>query len=164
MKVVFLDLDGVVVCLPLHREPTSTGKLVRGANREAVAQLNEIVRRTGAKVVISSTWRKHHTREQLQDLLDRAGFIGEIIGETPVIYDDLPGGGCTSVDRGREIDQWLQFASIDCATAVESHVVLDDDHDFGPVPPERWVQVQDGWTTGGLKAEHVERAVEVLNQ
>lgn len=159
MKVVFLDLDGVVVCLPLHREPTSAGKLVRGANREAVAQLNEIVRRTGAKVVISSTWRKHHTREQLQDLLDRAGFIGEIIGETPVIYDDLPGGGCTSVDRGREVHAWASGVH-----GLLAYVVLDDDHDLGPLPPSCWVQVRDGWTTGGLKAEHVELAVRVLNR
>lgn len=154
-KYVFLDFDGVVVCLPPERDRTSTGKLVRAANRQAVAHLNEIVRRTGAVVVVSSTWRKHHSIERLQGVLDRAGFVGRVHDVTPVIHDQ---------ERGHEIAWTLSELAFTGLGGVPPYVVLDDDYDLGPLPAERWVHVKDGWMTGGLKAEHVERAVRVLGE
>lgn len=46
---------------------------------DKVLLLNEIVRRTDAKVVISSSWRKLYSIEELIIGLKGCGFIGEII-------------------------------------------------------------------------------------
>jgi hypothetical protein len=149
VKVIFLDFDGVVVCLPLSNDSLPSGKLVRAANRECVARLNELVRRTGAAVVVSSTWRMHHTPEMLTGVLQRAGFIGEVFGTTP----RFPGH-----ERGYEIACWL--AEYGCS----NYVVLDDDGDSANLPARNWILVKDGWYQGGLQDEHVERAVRVLGE
>lgn len=143
MKVIFLDFDGVVCCLPVEWDHTSEGHLVHSLNHPAVARLNEIVARTGAYIVVSSTWRLRQPIEHLRGYLRRAGFVGTVIGVTPHL----------GTERGYEISRWLEDHH-----EVESYVVLDDDGDRGPIPSCRWVLVKDGWRQGGLKAEHVERA------
>ncbi len=169
MKVVFADFDGVLVCLPPERDRlATTGNLVRAANRDCVARLNEIVRRTCAVVVVSSTWRKHHTLEMLRATLERAGFVGEVVDVTPVIMHET---GETQADgwksereapRGEEIAEWIKHGPP--RPMLDSYVVLDDDLDPGPLPLDRWVHVDHGWFDGGLQDEHVERAVRVLGE
>lgn len=153
MRVIFLDFDGVVVCLPKVSDRLKSGKSVRSANPEAVSHLNHLVELTGAKIVISSTWRKHHDIDMLRGTLQRAGFTGEVISVTPDKHDY----GYPEWQRGHEIDLWLRLHP-----KVDSYVVLDDDYDFGPLPEWRWVLVKDGWATGGLKHEHVFKALNIL--
>ena len=62
-KIVFLDIDGVLNS-ELHYVEKSQQQLadeigypLSEISRSAVSLLNQIVEKTGAKVVISSTWR-----------------------------------------------------------------------------------------------------------
>ena len=161
MKIIFLDFDGVVVCLPLvdGKKPITGGR-VRDANRGPVAQLNRIIDATGAKVVVSSTWRKHHPIPHLLGTLARAGFRGEIVSITPdfAFRDKQESGIWQPTPRGEEIRHWLAMHP-----AVTSYVVLDDCFDNGPIPPERWVNVDNGWFDGGLLEHHADAAIKVLN-
>ena len=50
---------------------------------KAVRYLNEIIAYTGAKVVISSTWRHGYTMKELRSILRKNGFDGSVIGVTP---------------------------------------------------------------------------------
>ena len=53
MKVIFLDIDGVLNC---DRTPNPR-KFPYVVDRKLLARFKRIVKRTGAKVVLSSTWR-----------------------------------------------------------------------------------------------------------
>ena len=53
MKVLFLDIDGVLNC-PKTRNPRHFPYVV---DRRLLARLQKLLNRTGAKVVLSSTWR-----------------------------------------------------------------------------------------------------------
>jgi hypothetical protein len=152
VKVIFLDFDGVIVVSPNFREP----------NRGCVARLNEIVRRSGAVVVVSSSWRIIHPLDELRALLLEAGFVGEVIDKTPyVCYEsDTPSRlPIAHASRGREIRTWLGEHP-----EVESYVVLDDDFDYDPLPAGRWVLVKNGIFDGGLQQTHVAKACALLAQ
>lgn len=158
MRVVFLDFDGVVVVLPNEHGHLRTGKLVRNANRAAVAQLNDLVARTGAEVVVTSTWRLHSPIDYLTGTLQRGGFRGRVLDVTPDLDEKDPATGLwRRLERGHEVAAWLK-----AHPAVTHFVVLDDDADRGPIPEHQWILVRDGWLNGGLLPEHVERAAAVL--
>lgn len=145
--VVFLDFDGVVIWERRQKARTSGGKLVAAADRDCVARLNHVLRETGADVVVSSSWRLHHSIPELQGMLDRSGFEGKVIDVTPQL-------GTT---RGFEVYTWLRNHP-----EVTAYVVLDDDSDRGPLTFGRWVVVANGWFKGGLQDQHAELAIRSL--
>ena len=115
----------------------------------SIARLNEIVRRTGAKVVISSSWRIGGGHEPVAAILGRAGFVGEVIDATPVTIALAPG---IEHERGHEIAAWMSERQID------RFVILDDCDDMAHL---RSRLVQTSWSEG-LLDEHVERTVTLL--
>ena len=119
LKVIFLDIDGVVNdadwivsqrdnCL-LKGEQWTTDDAI-DPNRIEI--LNRILVSTGAKVVISSTWRCSSTPAQLQKHLSHFGFQGEIIGFT----DD------NNKSRFTQISDWIDNNSL----IVDDFIILDD--------------------------------------
>jgi Swiss Army Knife RNA repair-like protein len=111
MNIIFLDFDGVLN----DRKWLSQEGTRDDVDPERVRLLNWLVRATDAKIVISSTWRILHTIDELRTILDRAGFIGEVL-------DITPGGGGV---RGPQIQAW-----IDTNQFKGQFVILDDDSDM----------------------------------
>jgi hypothetical protein len=109
-RVVFLDIDGVLAPI---RQWDRYGDL----DPVCIQVLNEIVARGGADVVVSSTWRYGKTVVELQEILDAAGFSGNVVDMTPI--------GAPGADRGAEIATWL------AEHAVDSYVIIDDHVDMG---------------------------------
>jgi Swiss Army Knife RNA repair-like protein len=105
-RVIFLDIDGVLAPI---REWDRYGDL----DRACIELLNEIVARSGADVVISSTYRHNRTVDELQAMLRAEGFAGSVRDKIP---SDLRGA-----TRGEEIAAWL-------ATHDVFHYVIIDDH------------------------------------
>lgn len=89
MKVIFLDFDGVLVTV--HDRYTAGSPF-------CVFNLNRIIEATGAKIVVSSSWRILFEMEELTRFLKEWGVQGEVIGKTPVNHDG---------ERGDEIQAWL---------------------------------------------------------
>jgi hypothetical protein len=118
MKLIFLDIDGVMN----HRKHFVRSRLHDGQEfcPIAVRNLREILKRTGAKIVVSSTWRKMGLTK-IKELFRNYDMQQYIHGITPVIED---------VIRGKEIQQYLIGLS-----DVESYVILDDDDDMGDLLP-----------------------------
>jgi hypothetical protein len=148
IKIIFLDFDGVL---------NPPGGVIRGNPQdltrpkmgpEAIANLNYIIKSTGAKVVVSSTWRRVGVNF-LQAALNNNGFHGEIISTTPFVNRH---------HRGGEIRQWFLYTHI--TQEVDSFVILDDDDDMDPLM-DHLVQTD---PLQGLTRTDAERAIEILNR
>lgn len=149
MKVVFLDFDGVLNSVRWYqtgmKESQCALYYAKKIDPAAVGLLNQLVDRTGASVVISSTWRRFADDVAVRTLRAR-GFMGQIIGKTPEL----------STFRGLEIQSWLSTPPV----PVESFVILDDENDM--VHLEHRL-VQTSFQLGGLQDVHVERAIQILS-
>jgi predicted dehydrogenase len=151
MRVIFLDFDGVLNSDSFFR--ANDGRYVPGAlDPGAVARLTALVARTGAKVVIASTWRLDYTLERIREILAKHGFVGEVIGVTPSIQRVDEDEGCIvrHGPRGLEIQAWIDAQP----EPVEAFVILDDQRDMEHLLPRL---VCTDFATGLLDA-HVEDA------
>lgn len=125
MRIVFLDFDGPIIPQQSHetRRP-----LDKKAWPDSVAALNRITDSTGAKIVVSSTWRKGGLSE-VRRLLKSWGVTGTVVGVTPVLFEKV-GNVWTSAPRGKEIAEYLKRKK-----NMESFVILDDDNDMDELEP-----------------------------
>lgn len=120
MKVIFLDYDGVVNTLwfnDVNGEPRfDFPNDNRVNNTQAIAWLNKLCRETGAKIVVSSTWRLY---DNYKECLYNAGLNKdiEILGRTKNL----------GTARGIEIQDWLDEHQ---ELNIEKFVILDDDMDM----------------------------------
>jgi len=158
--LIFLDFDGVVNCQAWYIE-VGKEELARRGPRDDISEalierLNDIVEETGAKIVVSSTWRKGEAIEDLQGDLDRHGFRGRVIGKTPTIPMKVRKEKEEAHEvRGYEITMWLAKHPEFEGTPF---IILDDESDMGP-----WMShlVQTTWKRG-LEEEHVAEAIRRL--
>lgn len=126
MKVIFLDIDGVL---------SSFGE--RGLCSHRLDIFAALVKATGAVVVLSSTWRHPHCREQRMRLQRELYSRGEIEFHsfTPVLNQPIGSGLLMKgFMRGDEIQAWFNRHP---SLAVQSFVILDDDpnDEMGPLKP-----------------------------
>ncbi len=170
LVVVFLDVDGVlnneVFLRGLddqhrrlgHHETCECYRLERQIDDLAVERLNRLVAETGAKIVISSSWRRILDPPELRWLLVEHGLCAEVVGETP--SGDDPEllevhGYLDRVFRGHEIDLWLRRHP-----EVSRFVILDDGSDMA-MHGSRLVQTD---CEEGLLDEHVDLAIRMLSR
>lgn len=85
-KVIFLDIDGVLVTWKSMQLGLSPIFKVARFDFCCVGELNRITYATGAEIVISSSWRHWN---KINSYMVSEGVCGEIRGKTPLI--DAPG-------------------------------------------------------------------------
>lgn len=168
MKIIFLDIDGVLATI---KSCSNVGRQfpnfdARGTfwphvgfhalDPECVESLNRILNITGAKIVVSSTWRMGDEEDfwDLAEYLHQSGVNGEIIGRTP----NLKRYGRHKVERGTEIQAWINLHK----KPIESFVILDDESDMAHLKC-KLVQSKGGWFEKGLEEHHAEEAIATLN-
>jgi len=139
MKIIFLDVDGVLnsgwTKTPLHY-----------IEKDKFLQLKRIVNETGAKVVVSSSWREHKGfHNLLTDFLNCVDI--EVVGST-AIY----------AKREDEIQAWLKANH----EPIESFVILDD-WDMSETFPDNMVHTV-SYHRMGLDQEFANKAIEILNK
>ena len=159
MKVIFLDIDGVLNSEQFWEEQTQSFRYTAALNEGktddeisvvanfdpvAVEWLNYIVAKTDAEIVVSSTWRSDYN---IQFKLRYAGIKKPMYGITPFSKDR---------HRGTEIKKWL-----DDHPEVTHYVIIDDDNDMLDEQLNNFVQTS--WAEG-LNKECADRAVEILNK
>lgn len=146
MKLIIFDIDG----------PLNGGSIHDGRHflPECVAALNKIIYATGAKLVISSTWRglienKHMDYYGFGKMLRSWGIRGaDVIGHTRPSQSNEP--------RWMQIRDWLKENR--SPDGIRKICILDDDPDaFGGRPGVR--------TAGGvgLTEADADAAIEILN-
>jgi hypothetical protein len=159
MKIVFLDIDGV-----LNSEAWfSTRRAFDRANAAgfpsshldpaAIVRVNEISQATGAGVVLSTSWR---SMEHIGLILYKHGMRVPILGKTPHLGSKTNGGVYRPVDRGHEIQAWM-----DEFVTPDAYVILDDDFDMLPLQREFFIRTD---PKTGLTDGDVERAIKILRQ
>ena len=124
MKVVFLDIDGVL-------NNTSTEETFEDyyfVEDEKVELLKQLVTRTNAKLVLSSTWREGwYARERIENpskSFQSAIRLFEALEKKLSEYDlELLSYTEDFGTRGEEIDLWLKNWK---GEQVESFIILDD--------------------------------------
>lgn len=134
MKLLFLDIDGVLISGKhmdqLQDDGQSSWKVF---DPECVDAFNELVQLTGAKVVVSSTWRYHYeTVEELAQALKDRGVKADIVAFTPRIY----GPDAFSKNREDEILEFLQS----CTPFFGVQWLAVDDHKFMKIKQDHVVQ------------------------
>lgn len=140
-KIVFLDFDGVLNC---EESICALGTRYKFWPA-SIKALNEVLTRTGARIVISSTWREHWTLGENAALLENAGLIrGRVVGKT----------GVSESERGVQIDSWLEKVPY----LVDSFVILDDKDDMA-MHCQRLVRVD---SKRGFDMERARQAIELL--
>lgn len=155
MKLIFLDIDGVLNFTGCRDKIGD----IYFVNDNRVKLLKEIIDRTNAKVVLSSTWRtgwkdreeKRNTQDaedftKLEEKLKEYGI--SLFSYTPVLKNR---------HRGSEIHKWLEQWTKELS--VESFIILDDDTDMKPYSDQL---VQTSYKHG-LSRKNVEKAVTKLN-
>lgn len=184
MKVIFLDIDGVLNSNDwyVYRH----GKMLQGTivkeyplhefDPKAIIRLNRIIRETGAKIIVSSTWRSGKRVQDLQELLNSVGIAGEVIDVTPSMNGTHIQGKRESytIPRGCEIDWCLNkygFSRIGWSTKVQeeflekseikNYVILDDDGDMLFEQTEHFVKTD---ALYGLTDEDADKAIDILNK
>ena len=151
MKVILLDIDGV---LNEDTTPTRTKNRFVFIDKDKLLRLRRIVDTTGAKIVLSSTWRYDRNVPglngdflELQEAFHKVGL--EFYDYTPV--DAL------GVRRGMEIQAWLGLHP-----EVTKFVILDDEFfDFA----ERGLLhrlVKTKFSNGGLTEKLAQKAIDLL--
>jgi hypothetical protein len=149
MKIIFLDIDGVLNCENAYRsgECNYTEWVNHLGDKDhhqsfcswSKDLLNKLIDETNAKIVISSTWRSSGI-EFMKSVWQHEGMHGEIIGLTPNFRGEVDG---YTIPRGCEIDKWLDdsgFRHINWdkdtqqeyinKTSIENYVIIDDDGDM----------------------------------
>lgn len=143
MKILFLDIDGVLNSAHVLEQQQRGDAIDRGM----VERVNQIIRATDCKIVVSSTWRLLHSMGQLKAMLRLHGMIDVVIDRTPDLVDDTH-------NRGDEIEAWLKGHP-----EVSQFVILDDESDMSDVINHL---VQTSFKTG-LQDEHVVKAIDILS-
>lgn len=151
MKVIFLDIDGVLNShqwnMAHYREEKSC--VMVGPEHFCPVSVSNLrwllVSDKDLKIVVSSSWRKIHSLDSIRGMLSVYGICSkDIIDITPCIWGP----------RGDEIRSWL-----DKHSEVTDFVVLDDDCDMTSVK-DKFVQT-DG--EHGFMWKDAQKAADILN-
>lgn len=116
MKVIFLDIDGVLNTafncnkMSLSIGPTGDDYGIL-FDPEAIKFLKRIIDETGAEIVISSSWKYAYSYQEILRMWEDRELPGSVIDVTPNV----------SKHRGDDIDQWLR----ECGH-VTDYVIIDD--------------------------------------
>ena len=150
MKVIFLDVDGVLNSIKDYDEHYKDSEnkpiLYDDVEERPLLLLKELVDKTGAKIVVSSSWRKiEKLYHKLGNALYEYGM--RIYDVTPYRYNK---------DRSDEIYEWLYDKNI------ESFVILDDDN-FKFEESGLGKYLIKTTYDDGLRTEHIEKAIKILN-
>jgi len=153
MKIIFLDIDGVLNSHDFFESRENKGSPMDMIDLEAVKRLQHIVDQTGAKIVLSSTWRFNYY-DKLKAFFRENGFTFEIIDKT--------GRGCCDCVRGNEIRKWLKDNVKQSVSEVEkvNYCILDDGSDMLLWQKEYFINTD---SQHGLTVGDALKAISILN-
>ena len=161
MKIIFLDVDGVLNC----RGTKAKCEGFTGIDKKKVALLKQIIDQTDAKVVLSSTWRLGYVKsyDGYREMQHSRKYLERKFKECNVpIYSVTPDLGRMGYLRAEEIKTWIMKQSEEV-----TNIVIMDDEDFmwdKHGLTRYWVESSYDDTDGGIHQEHVDKAIHILKE
>ena len=151
MKVIFLDIDGVLNT-EAYRENPEVDYLEYPISEVHMYLLEYLTKHTDAKIVLSSTWREYWDCGEIQS--DPFGtYINGLFEKYGLeIYDKTP----ELRYRDDEITEWLKLYE----GQIENYVIIDDfDFEWSDENEKHLIKTKD---ETGLDEEAVARAIRIL--
>lgn len=148
MKVIFLDVDGVLNCQSFVLSN------LKEIDQSKINLLKKLIEETEARVVITSSWKNIKAdREKLKEALNDSKI--EILGYTKKLF--LEDGHVAL--RGTEIKEYLRENK-----NINSFVILDDEifKDYDEFLLEHLVKTS--FYENGLEEKHIEQAKKILTK
>lgn len=158
MKVIFLDVDGVLNSQDYYIKHENVDFAEKPFDPTCISCLQTIVKETEAKIVLSSSWRGGWEKDSKKTGLE-GSLLNQIFSTYGIeIYDKTP--SLLVGKRPLEIIKYMK----DCKESIESFLIIDD-NDFG------WKSyhmnhrvVQTDFVHGGLQQIHIKTCINILNQ
>lgn len=148
MKIIFLDIDGVLNSVEHSVAAPGTNIRLYRVDPVKVGLLRFLVEQTGANIVISSTWRYGRNLQWFEGYFEHFGWLAPIIGMTPRL-DKM---------RGDEVNAWLEDDDQKVGEEI-NYIIFDDDSDFHPT--QRLIKCD---AVCGLTLRNVLDAIDMLGQ
>lgn len=153
MKVIFLDIDGVLNS-DEYIEKTqrlNIEGIEKDVDKEKIKLLKKAIAETGAKIVLSSSWR--YTKN--------GGYLKQLLGEYGIFTDSTP---FVNHERGKEIKQWLTKHP-----EIDDFVILDDEifDSYDDELMKKLVKISNEngkGLGGGLQEKDIEQIIEKLGR
>ncbi len=136
MKLIFLDIDGVLNSKGYFKSTKYCNETSNipfedlifdypelNIDPSKIKLINDLVNLTGAKIVLSSSWRLFYDISRVQEILNNRGANFNIFGKTERIFADY-------AERGLEIKAFLNSLNEECR-----FVIFDDVEEMGSLEP-----------------------------
>ena len=164
MRIIFLDCDGV---LNSHKFFTTSSHddsidgLDFGDTQldpQALSLLDAIVDATGARIVISSSWRHIWDWPDIAEKFKNRGMKNwrNVIDQTETSASD---------NRGAEVQAWLDMEQerevVGKFEPTTSWVIIDDNDEFDSTQKQNFVQTN---PKVGLTPADVQKAIQILSK
>ena len=148
-NIIFLDIDGVMLPydpdknVDYHKFFFQKDKW----SKNAMENLNKLIKKTDGVVIISSSYRKNKTKAEVQKMFDDVGFEYKI---QELLYDVKNEG------RGEDMVEFLKKNK----NKIKNFVAIDDNlHDFHKFIPFQNVKVK---SDKGFTKKNMWDAIEIL--
>jgi hypothetical protein len=156
MNIIFLDFDGVIAtpdsCVAFEKamwciDPTKARMIER------------LCRETNSMLVITSTWKQGHSWSTFIDLMTAYNLDKYLFYVKNTDIDLWKAPGLLGI-RGKEVDEWLLFASEYEEIGIEKYIIIDDSSDFTDDQKEKYLIQTD--PSIGFNSEDFYKAREML--
>lgn len=151
MKILFLDVDGVLNCANFMARRVK-GERFTMIDPMRSLLVHRICEATGCKIVVSSSWR--HSPDGLEEIKTAVGAFN-VIDKTPRTVLPL-----AKFERGCEIKEWLDRHDLE-NEPVKRYAILDDDNDMLTEQLPNFFRTD--WEGEGLTQEIADAVITHLN-
>ena len=157
MKIIFLDIDGVLCTTRAHIAQGEKKKEwhMTALDREGVGLLNAIhgYDPDNTRYVLSSTWRKQYSKEYMENHLKDFGWTGQFHDDWKT--NEIPRRMLQPQGfRGAEVADWLE------RNEHSAYVIFDDGKDFLPNQMGNFVNTDHDY---GISLGDYEKAMQILH-
>lgn len=156
MKILMLDVDNVLNDDATYDTFVVDSLIYIGLDTDKIVRLNRIIESTGAKIVISSTWREDS--RFVKYLKERMGKVSNSLPESIIGQTNIHHTFGRSV-RDEEIREWLEDNQK--SLSVDKFIVLDDINTEGMQSFGESFMLTN--PKNGLTDEIADRCIAVLN-